>query len=297
MTGIARALLAPFASLLFAHAVHAVVIVDFSTETNDRFANDPDFIGSAFDWSGVGRSSAGQWATLVALDVFLSANHYHPEVGSSVTFYNSNDPAGASTTVTVTGGQRLGSSDLWIGLLATPLTSTYTSYDYQTETISSFAEFASSSIAGRRAKITGHSDTTWSTTQDLAVGENYLESWISNNEVAGTTDHALVSLYNTPGGLTYEALLEPGDSGAPLFLTSGDTLYLTGINWWTGSVATSTTTYQASGFSYVGNYATDIAAYISANSLSAVPEPTNFALLSGLVGLAFAYSRRRHQHR
>ena len=75
------------------------------------------FIGYNFDWSGVGRSSDGRWATMIGPRNFLSANHFKPGNGSTITYFIRDFGTGAisTATATVTGGQRIGTTDLWVG--------------------------------------------------------------------------------------------------------------------------------------------------------------------------------------
>ena len=280
--------------LLLSTTARAVIIDNFTSATNDRFANDPSFVGGAFDWSGVGRGSSGQWATLVADNVFISANHLHPSVGTSLTFYASNDSSGPSATVTVSSGQRIGSSDLWIGLLSSRLSPIYATYDYLTGDITNSADFAASAVVNTIAKVTGLSPSAWSSTLDVAVGENVIDLWATDVSAGGTTDDSLVSLYQTGvNDRIYETLLQGGDSGAPLFLTAGSTLYLAGINWWEGQVTIGNAVYNASGYSYLGNYDETISAFISAHSISAVPEPATWTALAGILAAFAAIGTRR----
>jgi hypothetical protein len=61
---------------------------------------------------GVGRAASGAWATLLTPNVFLSATHYRPAIGSTVTFYPGNDPSATALGRTVAGGQQIAGSDL-----------------------------------------------------------------------------------------------------------------------------------------------------------------------------------------
>ncbi len=58
----------------------------YSPLLHDRFNNHSSFIGSGIDWSGVGRSSGGRWATMISDTYFLSAAHFPPGVGDTLTF-------------------------------------------------------------------------------------------------------------------------------------------------------------------------------------------------------------------
>lgn len=89
----------------------------FSAETNDRFANDESFFASAYDLSGIGRNDRvdlpqqelnGHWVTMISPNVFLSAAHYHSDVGDDVTFYTSNDPNGSYVVRALGGTQAIG---------------------------------------------------------------------------------------------------------------------------------------------------------------------------------------------
>ena len=90
---------------------------------------DKDFLGQAFDWSGVGQVGNGTWATMISPDYFVSAAHYHPSGGDTLTFYEDNDPSGPSHQFTVANWSYQTSynglpSDLWLGKLTTPIPAT-----------------------------------------------------------------------------------------------------------------------------------------------------------------------------
>jgi hypothetical protein len=286
-------ILAVLALLVTATASHAVIIAGFTTATNDRFANDGSFIGSVFDWSGVGISSGGQWGTLVSNNVFLSSNHLHPGVSSNITFFSSNDPSGASQTRTVVSGQRIGTSDLWIGVLNTPVSTGVTSYSFISNDIADTAAFnAPSPVRGHVAYVVGKSPTAWATTLDVAVGRNVLDLWLEDVSAGGTTADSLVSLEGFTNDVAFETLVQGGDSGGPLFIGVGNNLVLTGINWLVGKVTIESAEYDISGYSYIGNYDTQISSFISAN---AVPESNTYGVIVGLIALAGATRRRKRQ--
>lgn len=276
----------------------AIIIDSFTTETNDRFANDGSFVLNGFDLSGLGFSSDGKWATLISDNVFISANHFHPGLGATVTFYATNDPNGASIIRTVSSGQRIGSSDLWVGVLDSPVTSDYTNYTFLTADIADATAFNSSAVHNAIGYMVGRSATSWANPlNDVAVGTNVVDVWVENANAAGVTDDALTAVYRLGvNDLTYEALVETGDSGAPLFVSNGSSLFIAGVNWWVGSanitVNSVTSSYDLSGFSYVGNYDASISSFITAN---AVPEPSASAALLGAFTLGFIAIRRRRR--
>src|SRR5690349_5493775 len=66
----------------------ALTVQGYSAQTAgmyDRFLNDPSFIGSGYNWSGVGRgintisnADVGSWGTMISPSYFISANHFSP---------------------------------------------------------------------------------------------------------------------------------------------------------------------------------------------------------------------------
>ncbi len=83
----------------------------------DRFNNSPQFIGNPFDWSGIGRSAGGRWGTMVSANYFLSAAHFAPGAGETLTFYGTNDLNGPSQTVNIVSvSKSLARIYIWDGL-------------------------------------------------------------------------------------------------------------------------------------------------------------------------------------
>lgn len=294
--------------LTLSHAAHAASsIQSFSPATNDRFANDAAFVGSGFDFSGVGRDGSGKWAVMLTSTVFLSANHFAPS--GSLTFYEGNDPAAAPTIAAIATGERIGVTDFYIGRLAAPLPSGIASYSYVTIPLTS-GNFGTSPLFNAGIFMGGISPTTagYGTAipdvTDYAVGTNRIEGFASNVTADGTggaVGDILFTVQNLAGDsafgystTTYETQLAGGDSGSPLFLISGGNLVVGGTALGVGSgdidPGAAVATRNFSAFNYTGNYASQITAYISA---SPVPEPT----LAGLVVLAcipMIARRRRH---
>lgn len=267
----------------------AISIFDFSSEVNDRFANSPSFVAYGYDLSGVGLDDNGQWLAMISPNVYLSANHYHPSANASVTFYASNDPNGLSVTRTVTSiAQRIGTSDLWIGTINEPLPNSFAYYDFATQDITSSEQFNLSLYKNAVAFILGRSPTYRLVSQDMAVGRNKLDVWFDSINAGGTTDHAIGAVndgFLDPNFVSSEALVQPGDSGAGMFVPSGGKLTLVGINWFYYTAGNET----GSGFSYVGNYDGDIQTFLN---LYSVPEPSAFAGVTGLLALGWTVSHR-----
>lgn len=268
--------------------LEAVVIDGYSSSTNDRFANSSAFAAFGYDLSGVGLANSGRWLTLISPNVFLSAYHFHPNTGETVTFYASNDPTGPTVTRTVIAtAQRLLSSDLWIGVLDQPVPAIIRHYAYATEPIFNSAQFASSPYYNLNGFLFGRSPGPWPVFEDQAVGRNRLDTWFDTITVGSTTDDALgtrIQVASEPGYVTYEAFLQGGDSGGPLFVdkTGSGELTLTGINWFIAQDQSSGVWYN--GFSYLGNYAPEISAFLA---LYSVPEPALWCAVTAcsLLGL------------
>ena len=283
----------------------AIQIANFSAATNDRFANDPQFIADSFDLSGVGRANTGRtggysgddggrWMTMLSPNVFIGTHHFFPRVGESVTFFPGNDPTQAGETRTVQSlSARLGTSDLRLGVLDNPLGSSFTFYDYARENIVSSTDFSNSSLFGANAYLFGRSPNSYPVSQDMAVGRNVLDVWVESRTAAGATDVAIESRVDAEKGpsnnyVDFEAGLQPGDSGGPLFVANGmGGLTIVGINWYilndtNGNVV-------RNGHSYIGNHSAEIDAFIAANP---VPEPAVLGVVFGLAVFLLALRRR-----
>jgi hypothetical protein len=269
----------------------AVQIADFDTLTNDRFANDGSFVADQFDLSGVGLN--GRWATMISENVYITAEHFAPTVGSSMTFYASNDPNGPSVTRSITSNrQQIGSSDIFVGTLDSALPSGFSFYDFATEDITGApggpGSFSQSSYNGVNAYVFGKSPTAWPTSQNMAVGRNELGQFFSGISAAGNSGDGIGGTDDTGtvNAVTYEAQLEVGDSGGPLFVENGEGgLTIVGANWFIGTSGGE----DIFGASYFGNYDEDIQAFVDAN---VVPEPGTFSLLLS-IACGFAALRRK----
>jgi len=274
--------------LLSIGTAQALSIAGYSSATNDRFADDPSFIGAAYDWSGVALTTSGYWGTLVSRNVFVSANHYHPANGNTFEFFPGNDPNATPITRTVSSGQRIGSSDVWVGVLDAPVPTGIATYQYATDSITSSWQFDYSSIKNKNSWMVGKGSS-FSGTNNMTVGRNRLDYWFDSVEVGGTTDDAVAAeneAQGESGYVDYEAYLVGGDSGGPMLLDDGSgALKLTGINWFIGTLDNNGN--KISGFSYVGNYSDDIQDYIDAN-----PVPETGGVLVGFLLVGVMVFRR-----
>lgn len=273
----------------------AISIQNFTPATNDRFADDPAFTAGAYDWSGVGRAADGKWVTMLSSNVFIGALHYHPGlpgsgVGTTVSFFPGNDPGATAVSGTIAGAQQIGSTDLWIGYLASPLPGSIASYGLATIPLTD-ATFAASAVANQFAYLSGLSPTVGgygaSPLTNQATGTNRIEGFQEALTLSGSTGDVLLLAENLTGDpgfvmTSFETDVNGGDSGSPLMTVSGGNLVISGIAWASGTTdldpGPGTTTRNLAVYTYTGNYATAIQSYITAH---AVPEPSALALLAG----------------
>ncbi len=125
--------------------------------------------------------------------------------------------------------------------------------------------------------------------QDVAVGRNILNSVAPSAAVRGSGD-GILATYNSPtGGVTYESLLQGGDSGAPLFTSDpvNGNISLVGTNWFVARLGV-TSSSSFTNFSADRNTIQNI---IAENTV-AIPEPSSTALIS-LASLMLISRRRR----
>jgi hypothetical protein len=265
-----------------------LTILDYQAQRNDRFyvGSDKAFIGQGFDFSGVGKAG-NQWAVLISPTFALSARHAAP--GGTVTFISGNDPNGPSFTDTVVANAQIGSSDLNLVQLATPVPSA--------ANINFFPIVADNEAALLHQQILVYG-------QPNRVGTNNID----------TFDNFTVPNANAGRGFTYdydatgasgpnEAMLDGFDSGGPSLVSVNGRLALVGIHWFTfqetdqnGNIIS-----QGSGDTYVSPLIDQINATIASlgsservTVVSAVPEPAALVLVAlGLPAVTVVARRRR----
>jgi hypothetical protein len=275
----------------------------------DRFSGSGNFAFSQYDFSGVGNTSSGtgvtgttagtdgtfdaaqigtgQWATLISPLYFLTANHDAPAVGSSLHFYaNPSAANGYSAQVIVTdqvvsetqltfvnGSGQTVASDLSLGRLAAPATGV---------TYYSIAADDQGALTGAQIVTVG---------RPYRVGTNTIGGVLSDISVPGASQgDSLFYTYSNSSSNPFENYLIAGDSGGPGFVVGPNgQLQIVGINWWNGTVNFGNGDLQASGDTYVPEYAAEI------NAIIGVPEPSSL-ILSAVGGLGLiTFLRRRRQ--
>jgi|TARA_B110000908_G_scaffold78517_1_gene94236 hypothetical protein len=282
-------------SCLFA----SINIIGYDPLTNDRFVNDASFFAGGLDLSGVALVNTGQgpgfsgddggrWVTMLSRNVFITANHFAPGVGSSVTFHQTNSALGASFSASIEETMRIGNTDIRVGTLDVALPDGYGYYDIWNAPFSSEAPVQ---ITGPNVLTFGRSEGDYAVTQDVAVGQNNLNLFFPSQTIGGATGDAGAMTFDD-SALTYESQFGLGDSGAPVMLVVGGNLTMVGVNWFVGSIDAGAT--EISGFTYLPNYQSEIQTYIDGNlEMIIVPEPPASAFFLGLSALGLVFKRRR----
>lgn len=252
----------------------------YDAARHDRYYSGADkaFLGNGLDWSGVGRTAGGRWGTMISPSYFLTAYHYQPS--GTLTFYET-DSTALSHDYSIASLSRIGTTDLCLGRLATPLDPADNIAYYPILTAATLGEFL-----GRILYNVG---------QPFRVGSNEIDDFQFVSAGGSTTLSMLYDYDNNdiPGVGGDETLLAEGDSGGPSFVTVDGQLGLGGIHWFiyddgAGHIL-------GSGDSFVPAYASVIATAMSGESptLMLVPEPGTWLLCLGGTGLLLRRRRRR----
>jgi len=271
-----------------------IIIENYTTETNDRFQNSdvPDRFFVTSNLSGVGQDATGRWATLIGPNTILSANHFAPS--GTVSFFSDNLATSTRIDIPIsTDVQRIGNTDLWLARLEQFAPDSIRVFDYARQQISAPTSPAGpgSNFAFKGANVimTGLSPANFPPNQDQAYGTNVISWFVENDTSAGLGSVDAFRVDYNVGGTPYEAFLQVGDSGAPMFTNNGNgQLLLLGVN---SYVSTSSTGEPVASFvSYIGNDSSTVDALVS--QWAAVPEPS--ALVCGST-VVFLYSLRRRR--
>lgn len=275
MRDILTALLTACIILLPAVSKGSMKVRSYTPVIHDRFYSGVNkaFIGAAYDFSGVGISSSGHWATLVSKNSFISAYHAHPGTGETVTF----QPSNVRTTgyqYTITGGTRIGTTDLWVGWFDNAVT-----VDSSIERYPVLVLPAADNYYGLELYNYGMSD---------RVGRNVLEALglLTLNQSTGVVAWYDYDNNDDPSVGGDETLLQAGDSGAPSFAVVNSSLVLVGTHW---AVASN----PAGSFdTFIPEYYDEVNSVLAGRGQSmismSVPEPTLLLyFLVSLIALRF----------
>lgn len=198
-----------------------MIVRNYIPARHDRFYSgiDKDFVGASYDFSGVGMSSAGNWATLVTDNSFLSSCHRHPVPGETVTFWATNDLSGPKYTYTVKGGEQIGMSDLWLGWFDSTVTVNTSIVRYQVPVLVAKKDYIGLEL--------------YNYGMQHRVGRNVLDK-IVPLQVGSTIGLTAVYDYDNRDASSVggdETCLKAGDSGAPSFAVLNSRLVFVGTHW------------------------------------------------------------------
>ncbi len=252
------------------------MITEYSPQRHERFVDDRGdevFFGEGYDFSGVGRTDSGRFATHIGEGWFLTSASARLSPGETVTFVG-----GSVSAHAVDYGFRVGLTDLWLGKLETAPGSDVYSYEIER------------SLTARESLV--------------AVGavspSNPLSFVVGANEASGVGSVDTTSFYQAPTFSTRTGVIGAGpdrairgdaETGAPTFVDRNGVLTLAGLHWKAGTD------------NLLGGHVERIATLQGfdapilrfgkevAQSAAPVPEPGS-ALLAGL-GLALGALRRR----
>lgn len=280
------------------HSLRAdIIIQNYSAATNDRFTNNPAFIGAGFDFSGVGQmQGAGNrmWATAISRNVIISAAHATAGLPAPpISFYPTNDPAGPVVSRSIIPGTnfQIPGTDLYLAVLDSDLPASIMHYNYATQPLSGpNGMLANAGIyQNLNAYLFGRSPEAHPDDRDQAVGRNLISGYVENVDFNGNPNvDSLLMIYEAsgPNNVLYETYLQGGDSGGPMFVEISGQLVLLGTNAFINDGGIGAP-LPFSGINYTGNQAAVIAGFVSS-----APEPGSFTLIAlGSLG-ALLYRRR-----
>jgi hypothetical protein len=284
-------------SLLALVAMQSYCLADMMVQTSqpnrqDRFyvGADKAFLGASFDFSGVGQTGGGTWATMISPTYFVTAAHYHPGSGDVLTFHTDNNPSGPTYQGTVDSWSFQTNyngtpSDLWLGRLTTPIPASANITYYPVLSLPSQSDYI-----GQLIYVNGKPN---------RLGRNNIDTIrVASEPEAGTTHNkSTVSMeynYDTVNGLgADECFLIGGDSGGPSFIDVGGKLTVVGTHYYDYGTPDVMDWGMISGDSFIPYYISELDAAMVGDQVTVVtPEPATLALLT-LGGLAFLRRNRR----
>jgi Trypsin len=276
----------------------ALTIQNYNAAQHDRFANNANFIGSGFDWGGVGRTN-GRWGTLISPTFVLTATHAPPS--GPIRFYTSNDPNGGfversivqNIVLTQTG------SDKPSDLMLSRLNAEVTGVDFFPILDLPLTQY------NQEIFVFGLSNTADPFT-NVRLGRNNIDDILplfsdSNLNSGNSKSDVFIYDFDNPGGVgSDEARVEGGDSGGSSFVIVNGAPTLVGIHWFQYDARDFSGGKLGSGDTLVGSFVDEINAAIAATgslervqTITAVPEPATVLL----VGVAFVATLTRVQMR
>jgi hypothetical protein len=209
----------------------------YSPQRDARFYSgaDANFVGAGLDWSGVGVTQSGWWATMISDRYFLTSYHIgQPKTDISVDFYRTNTMDTSlgnfdQEHIDSTFGIKIAGTDLWLGRLDQAPQSWVKRYPLiQRQSNTNYISYLDPSIY-----VYGFS----------GAGSNldYTRSYLGTNTINTFSNTYSDINGSTAIGLTYtqdanagpdEVALIGGDSSGPTFVKApGGGLALAGLHW------------------------------------------------------------------
>lgn len=300
----------------------AIDIANFSAETNNRFANDPSFVGAGFDFSGVGRTSNGRWGTLLGDNYFVTANHFEPAIGQSLNFVAGNSSSSPTFSYSIAGRFPIAGTDLVISYFNEAVDSSIARYGFNTNNANMVSDLGlgDSELFLLGDRVPNAAGTVF----DIVVGTNQAESFFEENTTVVLAPGPVANTFATPADFdqvvsfanastddaftAFEAQLESGDSGSPLFSVVNGELRVEGLAFAVvedpGFAGNFEDSFGPAGgptdpleeregtlFTYLGSYTDELNGAIALVP-SPIPEPSSFLLAATAAGFSFARRRR-----
>jgi hypothetical protein len=230
---------------------------------------------------------------MISPTYFVSASHYHPVTGDTVTFYTGNSFSSTCYTYTVSsvsyqtsaaglGGSYSG-SDLWLGQLTAPVAESIAKYPV--EVLPSNADYIGQTI--------------WTYGYPYRVGKNTIDSIsVLDGVYMPETTEVMYFDYDATGGQgADECYLEGGDSGGPAFTVVDGGLALLGTGFVNaGDLGLGSTVYDGapSGDAFVPYYVSQLNALMTGGEhvMVVAPEPGTLLLLSVAIAALVCCKRR-----
>lgn len=235
-------------------------VYDYDPGRHDRFYSgaDGDFVGEGFDFSGVGHTSSYRWVTMISPTYFLTATHFLPPAGSTVTFYEGNikSPAFRHDYVVddyfVTFTWNGLPSDLTLGRLVVP--ENRTEAILPEDNIAYYPIISPSEFTYTGADVFVYGKTGIVGTNEIARTYPFLDE-----STASYDKHTYIARYFYNAGPD-EAFVVSGDSGAPSFIVWEGQLALAGTHYLAWGAPPPTSGVSSFGDSFVPEYIEQILA-------------------------------------